>query len=120
MPTLCEHQHWHCATQSDNTGLPIPALRRKATTDKLLIKATTHEDWGLYDDITNPPTHRLLSRHPMWEDMLPQDINTRWREEWKSALVVNSYMYLVDHAIWQPGFDLPRRQWCLLNRFHTA
>ena len=96
-----------------------PALRRKAATDKLLTKATTHEDWGLYDDITNPPTHRLSSRHPMWEDMLPQDITTRWREEWKSALVVNNYL-VVDPAIRQPGFDLPRRQWCLLNRFRTA
>jgi hypothetical protein len=86
-----------------------PALRCKAATDKLLIKATTHEDWGLYDDITNPPTHRLSSRHPMWEDVLPQDITTRWCDEWK-----------VDPAIRQPGFDLPCRQWCPLNRFRTA
>ena len=69
--------------------------------------------------IPPPPTHRLSSRHPMWEDMLPQDITTWWREEWKSALVVNNYL-VVDPAIRQPGFDLPRRQWCLLNRFRTA
>ena len=32
---------------------------------------------------------------------------------------VNNYL-VVDPAIRQPGFDLPRRQWCLLNRFRTA
>ena len=25
---------------------------------------------------------------------------------------------LCDPTIWQPGFDLPRQQWSLLNRFH--
>ena len=39
-----------------------PALRRKAATDKLLTKATTHEDWGSHGDITDPSTHRLSSR----------------------------------------------------------
>ena len=34
----------------------------------------------------------------MWEDMLPQDITTRWREEWKLALVVNNYL-VVEPAI---------------------
>ena len=96
-----------------------PALRRKAAVDKLLTKATTHEEWGLYGDITNPPAHRLSSRHPLWEDMQPQDITTRWREEWESALVVN-HSLVSDPAIRQPGFDLPRRQWSLLNRFRTA
>ena len=96
-----------------------PALRRKAAVDKLLSKATTHEDWGLHGDITNPPAHRLSSRHPLWEDMQPQDITTRWNEEWESALVVN-HSLVGDPAIRQPGFNLPRRQWCLLNRFRTA
>ena len=96
-----------------------PALRRKAAVDKLLTKATTHETWGLYGDITNPPALRLSSRHPLWTDMVPQDIITRWREDWKSALVVN-HSLVRDPAIRQPGFALRRRQWCLLNRFRTG
>jgi hypothetical protein len=96
-----------------------PDLRRKAAVDKLLTKVASHEDWGLHGDITNPPNHRLSSRHPMWEDMHPQDITARWREEWESALVVNHYL-VGDPTIRQPGFDLCRRQWCLLNRFRTA
>ena len=96
-----------------------PALRRKAAVDKLLTKATTHETWGLHGDITNPPVLRLSSRHPLWIDMEPQDITTRWREEWESALVVN-HSLVGDPAIRQPGFFLCRRQWCLLNRFRTG
>jgi hypothetical protein len=96
-----------------------PALRRKAAVDNLLSKAMTHEDWGLYGDITNLPAHRLSSRHPLWEDMQPQDITTWWNEEWESALVVN-HSLVGDPTIRQPGFNLPRRQWCLLNRFRTA
>jgi len=96
-----------------------PAMRCKAAVDKLLTKATTHETWGLHGDITNPPALRLSSRHPLWTDMVPQDIITRWREDWESALVVN-HSLVCDPAIRQPGFALRRRQWCLLNRFRTG
>ena len=47
------------------------------------------------------------------------DPTTRWHEDWKSASVVNSTL-VCDPAIRQPGFDLPRRQWSLLNRFRTG
>ena len=87
--------------------------------DKLLEKAAEHEDWGLHGDITNPPPYRLSSRHPLWKDLEPMDTTARWREEWKSASVVNSNL-VRDPAIRQPGFDLPRRKWCLLNRYRTA
>ena len=101
------------------SNIEPPALRRKAAVDKLLTKAATHEDWGLHNDIANPPPYRLSSRHPMWKDSQQIDITARWREDWTSALVVNSSL-VCDPAIRQPGFDLPRRQWCLLNRFRTG
>jgi hypothetical protein len=51
--------------------------------------------------------------------MVPSDLVTSWREEWKAAPVVN--MSLVDDpTIRQPGFDLQRRHWSTLNRFRTA
>ena len=37
---------------------------------------------------------------------------------WKSTQVVNSHL-VCDPTIPQPGFDLPRQQWSLLNRFRT-
>jgi len=40
------------------------------------------------------------------------------RRNWQSAQVVNSHL-MYDPTIRQPGFDLPRQQWSLLNRFRT-
>jgi len=51
--------------------------------------------------------------------MKPQDIITQWNEECASALVVN-HSLVGDPAIRQPGFNLQRRQWCLLDHFRTA
>ena len=47
------------------------------------------------------------------------DINSQWRESWKSASVVNAHL-VDDPTIRQPGFALPRQQWSLMNRFHTG
>jgi len=54
---------------------------------------------------------------PLWLDLQPVDIKSRWRHNWRSAQVVNSHL-VCDRTIQQPGFDLPRQQWSLLNRFH--
>ena len=43
-------------------------------------------------------------------------VYSRWRHNWKSAQVVNSQI-VCDPTIQQPGFDLPRQQCSLLNRF---
>jgi len=48
----------------------------------------------------------------------PVDIKSRWRHNWKLAQVVNSHL-LCDPTIRQPGFDLLRQRWPLLNRFRT-
>ena len=95
-----------------------PALRRKAATDKLVEKIIKHDSWPIQHDILSPPLLRLTSSKPLWLDLQPVDIKSRWRHNWKSAQVVNSHL-VCDTTIWQPGFDLPRQQWSLLNRFHT-
>jgi len=43
----------------------------------------------------------------------------RWLENWNSASVVDSHL-VADPTIRQPGFDLPRWQWSLLNCFCTV
>ena len=58
------------------------------------------------------------TREAEWLDLQPVDIKSQWRHNWKSALVVNSHL-VCDPTIRQPGFDLPRQQWSLLNRFRT-
>jgi len=92
-----------------------PALRRKVATDKLVEKIVKHDSC---QSSLNPPLLRLTSRKPLWLDLQPVDIKSRWRHNWKSAQVVNSHL-VCDPTIRQPGFDLPRQQWSLLNRFRT-
>jgi len=45
----------------------------------------------------------------------PVNIKSRWRHNWKLAQVVNSHL-VCDPTIRQPGSDLTRQQWSLLNR----
>ena len=59
------------------------------------------------------------SRKPLWRESEPDDINSQWRESWKSASVVNAHL-VDDPTIRQPGFALPRQQWSLLNHFRTG
>ena len=96
------------------SNIEPPVLRRKAATDKLVEKIVKHDSWAIQPDILSPPLLRLTSRKPLWLDLQPVDINSRWRHNWKSAQVVNSHL-VCDPTIRQPGFDLPRQQWSLLN-----
>ena len=97
------------------SNIEPPALRRKAATDKLVEKIVS---WPIQPDILNPPLLQLTSRKPLWLDLQPVDTKSRWRHNWKSAQVVNSHL-VCDPTIRKPGFDLPRQQWSLLNRFRT-
>ena len=97
------------------SNIEPPGLRRKAATDKLVEKIVKHDSLPI-QPILSPPLLRLTSGKPLWLDLQPVDINSRWRHNWKSAQVVNSHL-ACDPT--KPGSDLPRQQWSLLNRFHT-
>jgi len=84
----------------------------------LVEKIVKHDSWPIQPDILSPPLLWLTSRKPLWLDLQPADIKSQWRHNWKSAQVVNSHL-VCDPTIRQPGFDLPRQQWSLLNRFRT-
>ena len=71
-----------------------------------------------YDYIVTVYTVVSIVVKPLWLDLQPVDIKSRWRHNWKSAQVVNSHL-VCDPTIRQPGFDLPRQQWSLLNHFRT-
>ena len=81
-------------------------------------KIVKHDSWPIQPHILSPPLLRLTSRKPLRLDLQPVDIKSRWRHNWKSAQVVNSHL-VCDPTIQRPGFDLPRQQWSLLNRFRT-
>ena len=55
----------------------------------------------------------------LWLDLQPVDIKSRWTHNWKSGsrLRWSKSHLLRDPTIRQPGFDLPRQQWSLLNHF---
>ena len=68
--------------------------------------------------ISVPYKNSYLVTH-LFIDSLTADINSQWRESWKSASVVNAHL-VDDPTIRQPGFALPQQQWSLLNRFRTG
>jgi len=82
-------------------------------------KIIAHDNWPIHSDITNSPHACLPSRKPLWQDLIHVDIRSQWKENWKSAQVVN-FSLVDDPTIQQPGFDLPQQQWSLLNRFWAA
>ena len=100
------------------SNIEPPALRRNATTNKLVEKIVKHDSWPMQPDILYQPLLRLTSRKPLWLDLQPIDIKSQWRHNRKSAQVVNSHL-LCGPTIQQPGFDLPQQQWSLLNAFRT-
>ena len=77
---------------------------------QLVEKIVKHDSWPIQPDILSPPLLWLTSRKPLWLDLLPVDIKSRWRHNWKSSQVVSSHL-VCDPTIRQPGFEL--------NRFRT-
>jgi len=55
-------------------------------------KIVKHDSWPMQPDILSPPLLRLTSRKPLWLDLQPVAIKSRWRHNWKSAQVVNSHL----------------------------
>jgi len=96
-------QHWHRPT------IVFP----------LIYCPVKHDSWPIQPDILSPPLLRLTSRKPLWQDLQPVDIKSRWRHNWKLAQMVNSHL-VCDPTIRQPGFNLPRQQWSLLNHFRMV
>ena len=57
----------------------------KAASDRLVEKVVKYDSWPIQPDILSPPLLRLTSRKPLWLDLQPVDIKSRWRHDWKSA-----------------------------------
>ena len=98
------------------SNIEPPALWRKAATDKLVEKIFKRDSWPTKPDILSPPLLRLTSRKPLWLDLQPVDIKSRWRHNWKSAQVVNSHL-VYDPTVPATGFRPPAAT--VLSHFHT-
>jgi len=100
------------------SNIEPPALRRKAATDKLVEKIVKHDSWPIQPDILSPPLLRLTSRKLLSLDLQPVDIRVD-RGITGSRLRWSILTQCVTPQSGNQGFDLPRQQWSLLNRFRT-
>ena len=93
------------------------------TWPSLITSLTSTVSWPCWDDIRhlrhawlmNSWVILILHRSSIMFTSLLISARTH---NWKSPQVVNSHL-VRDPTIRQPGFDLTRQQWSLLNHFHT-
>ena len=63
-----------------------------------------------------------LSLSSLWQVVIIKlllFVITQWRQDWSSASAVN-HTIVTDRTIRQPGFDISRHTWSLINRFGTG
>jgi len=101
---------------SYSTGWPLCGLSNCHIQPEWLVLGLVHSPsvWP-QPDILRPPLLRLRSRKPLWLDLQPVDIKSRWRHNWKSDQVVNSHL-VCDPTIRQPGFDNSGLCWTVFAR----
>jgi len=100
-------------------NVPPPSIRQKVASDKLLLTVEMHHEWPVHQDFFNHPPARLPSRKPIWSDLTPVDISSRWRADCKSSSVLNSHL-ISDPTIRPAGFNLRHSTGSLLNQFCTG
>jgi hypothetical protein len=75
---------------------------------------------AITQDRANLPPFRLKSRKPLWKEeflMQPFSKSDYWKAAWQEVDIFNKNL-IEDPTI--PGFHLPRKIWCKLNRFRTG
>jgi hypothetical protein len=101
-----------------------PHLRRQQTLLREATKIHTNPNLPVHYEFTNPPPHRLKSRHPPYQSArqllnTELNINSKWEQEWNTN--TPETMGVSINPIEKPaGFSLPRKVWCQLNRVRTG
>src|SRR6195952_2869994 len=102
------------------SNITPPHIRRQEACKREYKKYTS--DYPIWEDIQNIPPTRLKSRSPFWQypflEHESSSIDT-WKSEWSNVEVHNKQLAL-DPTEKVPGFDLPRKLWCKLNRVRTG
>ena len=73
----------------------------------------------VYQDIFNHPVSRLPSRLPIWSIDTSSSTDDLWRAAWETDPPANSEI-INDSTVPVPGANLPRWEWCILNRFRSG
>jgi hypothetical protein len=100
------------------SNITPPNIRREEAFRHEVLKVIANKNLPIHLDVDNPPKNRLKSRHPYWiaaAESLDSQIEDKWREFWQSSSVKNQDL-IQDPTKEQPGFSLPRKLWCKVNR----
>lgn len=119
----------------DSTPLPWLHVASNIAPPNLRRKLAAHNQWRkcfdnsrTYDlpikhELEDPPPPRLVSRLPIWSDteiQRPFDINEKWKEYWSESTDFSNKFLIENPHEKLAGFDLPRREWKMLNRFRSG
>jgi hypothetical protein len=99
--------------------LSKPGLLTKRIWDKF---QNSPNMYSITQDMANLPPPRLKSRKPLWKEeflMEPFSKSDYWKAAWQDVDIFNKNL-IEDPTKQLPGFDLPRKIWCKLNRFRTG
>jgi hypothetical protein len=98
-------------------------IRRKYVTKRIWNKFQNSPNmYSITQDMANLPPFRLKSRKPLWKEeflMEPFSKSDYWKAAWQDVDIFNKNL-IEDPTKQIPGFDLPRKIWCKLNRFRTG
>jgi hypothetical protein len=78
--------------------------------------------YSITQDMANLPPFKLKSRKPLWKEeflMQPFSKSDYWKAAWQEVDIFNKNLF-EDPTKQIPGFDLPRKIWCKLNRLEPA
>ena len=102
------------------SNITPPDIRREAMTSRLLTRVRRQLELPLFLDIDNHLRRRLSSRHPVWACPVNCAAATDlWRARWQNTHDIPNMQLVTDPTAPLSGMDLPRGQWCLVNRFRT-
>ena len=110
---------WNFTTLQILSNIAPPAIICTETTVKFFQNIQAKPHLPVYSDIFHHPTSRLQSRRPIWSIDTGSSTKELWRETREVDPTVNSFI-IDDPTDLVPVYDLPRREWCLLNRFRSG
>lgn len=102
-----------------------PDLRRKNILIRELNKIMANPELPIHDDINLNTAQRLKSRSSPLVNSLAIttenfNINDKWLEKWKNSAPIEWHPIKPSNTSERPpGFNLPRKLWCSLNRIRT-
>jgi len=102
------------------SNIAPPEIKRNKALVRLFIKTDVYKNSILYKYLENVPDIRLKSRKPPWvkaRELIQSQFCSakKWQEEWLGNAALHKNL-IKDPTQRVKGFELPRREWVILNR----